>query len=85
MKLEIRYARSFLRDLKCLEYAARERIYEFVFEEFMEINQIQDLPGLKRIGSEAIFYRFTIDDYMIAIEVTGQIIKFLRVLPKPNI
>jgi hypothetical protein len=56
-----------------------------VFEEFIKLEQIQDLPGLKRIGSGAIFYRFDVDNYLIGIEVTGQIIKFLRVLPKPDI
>lgn len=85
MNLEVRYAKSFLRDLKNLEYAAREQIYEFAFEEFMQIKQIHDLPGLQRIGADAIFYRFTVGDYMIAIEMTGQIVKFLRVLPKPHI
>ncbi|MBD1836481.1 cytotoxic translational repressor of toxin-antitoxin stability system [Trichocoleus sp. FACHB-90] len=85
MKLEVRYARSFLRDLKNLEYAARERIYEFVFEEFLRVNQIYDLPELQRLGSDTIFYRFSIDDYLIAIEVTGHIVKFLRVLPKPDL
>jgi mRNA-degrading endonuclease RelE of RelBE toxin-antitoxin system len=85
VKLEVRYARSFLRDLKNLEYAARERIYEFVFEEFMRIDRITDLPELRGIGSDNIFYRFTIDDYLIAIEVTGHFVKFLRVLPKPHL
>lgn len=85
MKLEVRYARSFLQDLQNLESAAYERIYKFVFEEFMAIDYIHDLPGLQRIGSDAIFYRFTLDNYLIGIEVTGHIVKFLRVLPLPDI
>ena len=85
MKLEVRYARSFLRDLRNLEYAARERIYDFVFEELTQLNTIQDLPSIQRISSDAIFYRFTVDNYLIGIEVTGNIVKFLRVLPKPDI
>ena len=85
MKLEVRYARSFLQDLQNLESAAYERIYKFVFYEFMEFNQIQDLPELHRISADAIFYRFSVDQYLIGIEVTGQIVKFLRVLPKPDI
>jgi mRNA-degrading endonuclease RelE of RelBE toxin-antitoxin system len=84
VSIEVRYARSFLRDLKNLESAAYQRIYEFVFKEFKEI-ELQNLPELHRLSSNAIFYRFTIDNYIIAIEVTGHIVKFLRVLPKPNI
>lgn len=74
-----------MRDLKNLEYAARERIYEFVFDELTLIDSIQDLPGIRRIGSDTIFYRFTVDNYLVGIEVTGNIVKFLRVLPKPDI
>jgi mRNA-degrading endonuclease RelE of RelBE toxin-antitoxin system len=85
VKLEVRYARSFLQDLQNLESAAYEQIYKFVFYEFMQFNKIQDLPELHQISADAIFYRFTVDHYLVGIEVTGQIVKFLRVLPKPDI
>ena len=85
MSIEVRYARSFLRDLRNLESAAYQRVCEVVFEDFLALKQIQDLPGLQSITSDAIFYRFTIDNYIVGIEVTGEIVKFLRVLPKPNI
>lgn len=81
----MRYARSFLRDLKNLEPAAYEQVFKVVFDEFMGLKQIQDLPGLHQIGSDTLFYRFTIDNYLVGIEVTGHIVKFLRVLPKPYI
>ena len=83
--LEVRYARSFLMDLKNLEYAAREHIYEVVFEKFKEIDRIQDLPELHPLTPNGIFYRFSVDNYLIGIELTGHIVKFLRVLPKPDI
>ncbi len=85
MSLELRYARSFLQDLKNLESAAYQQVCEVVFEEVVNLKQIQELPGLHQIGSDAIFYRFTIDNYLVGIEVTGEIVKFLRVLPKPYI
>jgi hypothetical protein len=85
VSIEVRYARSFLKDLKNLESAAYQQVCQVVFEEFIGLKQIQDLPGLRKISSDAIFYRFTIDNYIVGIEVTGQIVKFLRVLPKPYI
>ncbi len=81
----MRYARSFLRDLKNLEPAAYQQVCKFVFNDFIQLKQIQELPGLHQITSDALFYRFTIDNYLVGIEVTGQIVKFLRVLPKPYI
>jgi mRNA-degrading endonuclease RelE of RelBE toxin-antitoxin system len=85
VSLELRYARSFLQDLRNLESAAYQQVCEVVFEECVHLKQIQDLPGLHQLSSDAIFYRFTIDNYLVGIEVTGQIVKFLRVLPKPYI
>jgi mRNA-degrading endonuclease RelE of RelBE toxin-antitoxin system len=85
VSIEVRYARSFLRDLRNLEAAAYQQVCDIVFEDFLALKQIQDLPGLQRISSDALFYRFSIDNYIVGIEVTGQIVKFLRVLPKPNL
>jgi hypothetical protein len=85
LKLEIRYERSFLLDLKDLEPAVYQRVCRFVFVEFLQLTQLQDLPELRQMGSRAIFYRFTLDQHLVGIEVTGQIIKFLRILPKPNV
>ncbi len=85
MSIEVRYARSFLKDLKNLESAAYQQICEVVFVDFLMLNKIQDLPGMRPLGSNTIFYRFTIDNYIIGVVVIGQIVKFLRVLPKPNI
>ena len=85
MSIEVRYARSFLQDLKNLESAAYQQVCTVVFDEFPGLTRIYDLPELHPISSNAIFYRFTIDNYLVGIEVTGQIVKFLRVLPKPYI
>lgn len=82
---EVRYTRSFLLDLQSLEPAAYQRVYDFVFVKFMQLKRLYDLPQLQQVGAEGIFYRFAIDEYIVAIEVTGQIVKFLRILPKPNI
>lgn len=85
MTLDVRYARSFLYDLMSLEQPAYLMAYDFVFIKFKEIKNLYDLPELRPLGSSAIFYRFTLEDYLVGIEVTGQIVKFVRILPKPNI
>ncbi|KAM3113761.1 cytotoxic translational repressor of toxin-antitoxin stability system [Phormidesmis sp. 146-33] len=84
-RLEVRYDRTFLIDLKSLESSAFPRIQQFVFGEFFQMGQLQDLCEFQPVGSSEIFYRFTLDKYLICIEITGQIIKFLRVLPKPDV
>ena len=82
--LEVRYERSFLLDLQQLEPVSFRYIKQFVFEEFPKNKQLQELPAFRQIGSSGIFYRFTLDRYFISLEVTGQLVKFLRVLPIPE-
>ncbi|MGI8503083.1 MAG: cytotoxic translational repressor of toxin-antitoxin stability system [Hassallia sp.] len=82
---EVRYAKSFLIDLKNLEPAAYQRVYNFVFIEFVDKSPLHNLPELRQLDTEGIFHRFTLDNYLIAIEIKGQIVKFLRVIPMPDV
>jgi hypothetical protein len=61
----------------------RDRIRQFVFSDFLETKHLQYLPDFRPMGTTQIFYRFTLEEHLICIEVTGEIIKFVRVLPKP--
>jgi hypothetical protein len=85
VSLEVRYSRSFIEDLKVVESVAYQQVYDFVFIKFSKINYLQELPELRQLGTSTIFYRFTVENYLIGIEVTGQIVKFIRILPKPEI
>jgi mRNA-degrading endonuclease RelE of RelBE toxin-antitoxin system len=83
--LEVRYARSFLLDLKDLEPSAYERVHDFVFTEFAHSWQMRTIPELRQLDDDGIFHRFTVDNYLIGIEVRGEIVKFLRVIPMPDV
>lgn len=84
--LEVRYERSFITDLKLISTSlVRDRIRQFVFSDFFETKHLQYLPDFRPMGATQIFYRFTLEEHLICIEVTGQIIKFVRVLPKPDV
>jgi hypothetical protein len=83
--MEIRYERSFLLDLKKLDPQGFQQVCQFVFDEFPKITQLHELPSFQKLGSSGIFYRFTLAQYLISLEVTGQLVKFLRVLPKPDL
>ncbi|MDP5338259.1 MAG: cytotoxic translational repressor of toxin-antitoxin stability system [Nodularia sp. (in: cyanobacteria)] len=85
MNLEVRYARSFLVDLKNLEPVVYQRVYDFVFSEFTENMPLHSLPELRCLDEEGIFHRFTLDNYLIGMEIRGEIVKFLRVIPMPDV
>lgn len=84
-RLEVRYARAFLIDLRSMETAAFQRVQQFVFEDFFQVGVLQELPDFQPLNASEILYRFTLENHLICIEITGQIIKFLRILPKPNL
>ncbi|MEM7555705.1 MAG: cytotoxic translational repressor of toxin-antitoxin stability system [Cyanobacteria bacterium P01_A01_bin.84] len=83
--MEARYARSFLVDLKKLPPKACQQVYDFAFVEFNQNLNLHFLPELRQLDLEGIFYRFTLGSYLIGIEVTGEIVKFLRVIPMPDV
>ncbi|MBD2203274.1 cytotoxic translational repressor of toxin-antitoxin stability system [Calothrix sp. FACHB-1219] len=85
MIVEVRYTRSFLHDLKSLETSAYEQVYNFIFYEFPHHWQMRTLPQLRQLDDDGIFHRFTVDNYLIGIEVRGEIVKFLCVIPMPDV
>lgn len=84
MNKEVRYARSFLLDLKSLEPAAYQRVYDLILIDVQKLS-LHGLPELRQLDSEGIFYRFTLDNYLVGLEIRGEIVKFLRVIPAPDV
>ena len=85
MKLELRYGRSFLNDVKQLDSRAKKRVLDFVFVQFAFSENLHSLPQLRQIDDSGMLYRFTLDNYLVGIEVKGEIVKFLRVIPMPDV
>ena len=83
--LEVRYERSFLLDLQLLDPSTFRYIKQFVFDEFPNLGQLHTLPDFRQLGQSGIFYRFTLDRYLVTLEMTGHLVKFLRVLPIPEL
>ncbi|MBK4730330.1 cytotoxic translational repressor of toxin-antitoxin stability system [Oxynema sp. CENA135] len=85
MLLDLRYSRAFLLDLHALESPEFDRVYDFVFIKFLQFDRLGDLPNLHQLGSSPIYYWLELDEYLIAIEVMGELVKFLRIIPLPNL
>lgn len=85
MGLEVRYERSFLLDLKRLEPTAKQEIQQFALDDFFQLSQLQDLPEFRQLGASKIYYRFTLAGHLVSLERMGQIVKFLRVIRKPDL
>jgi mRNA-degrading endonuclease RelE of RelBE toxin-antitoxin system len=85
VNIEVRYARSFLHDLKRLQPDVYQMVYDLAFVDFPQKGKLHYLPQLQQIDGEGIFYRFTIDKYLIGIELRGEIVKFLCLIPMPDV
>ncbi|MBD2022616.1 cytotoxic translational repressor of toxin-antitoxin stability system [Leptolyngbya sp. FACHB-36] len=82
---DIRYERSFLLDLKNLPPAGFDLVRQFAFQDFYDLILLHDLSEFRQLDTSGMFYRFTIDHYLISLEIAGRLVKFLRVLPKPQL
>jgi hypothetical protein len=85
LPVEVFYERSFLMDLRMLKVDVADRIRAFVFSDYFQTTPMQFLPEFRALESSKIFYRFTLENHLLSMEVTGHIIKFIRVLPKPPV
>lgn len=85
MNIEVRYGKIFLNDLKRVEASAYAIVYNFVFVDFPQKGTMHSLPELRQIDQEGVFYRFRLDNYIIGIELRGEIVKFMRVIPMPDV
>jgi hypothetical protein len=84
-KFVVMYERSFIRDLKGLKVAAADQIEQLVFADGFAAQDLTALPEFRALPGSAIFFRFTWADHLLCLEVTGQIVKFVRALPKPPV
>lgn len=82
---EVRYERLFLRDLQQIPQPERQLIQQFVLADVDQVTHLQSLPDFRPIGNSGILYRFKLASHFICIELTGQIVKFLRVVPEPRL
>jgi hypothetical protein len=85
--LEIRYTRSFLLDLFLIrqqDEATYEQLVSILFVKLPKRDRLRGLPQLRQIDTSGMFYRFTLDGYVVGTELVGEIVKLIRILPKPT-
>jgi len=79
--VEVRYRKSFLRDLKKLKgQSVYDRIFEFAFTALPEADSLRDVTGVKVMRGYPNRYRIRIGNYRIGIEVHGDNVEVMRVL-----
>jgi mRNA interferase RelE/StbE len=84
--MNIEYLPSFIKDLKDLRgTTVYQAVYSIAFEEILEIQDLRDIPNLKKMKGEASAYRIRAGNYRIGIFITATTITFSRVLHRREI
>ena len=84
--LEVRYAETFLKDLKTLKSTpCYNKIKSFCFTELPSLASIGDIKNIKKIEGHTNFFRVRIGEYRIGLFLKGNKIQLLRVLHRKEI
>ena len=79
------FAGSFVRDIRKLPDATiREQVQNAILS-VEAAPDIRSLPNLKKLSGTGSYYRIRIGDYRIGLSVQGDVITFVRVLPRKDI
>ena len=80
------YKKTFLKDLVKLPSYYREQVEKLVFKKIPELNNISEIPNIKKMKGYQDYYRIRIGDYRVGCKVAkeGRVI-FYRVKSRSDI
>jgi mRNA interferase RelE/StbE len=79
------FRKSFLRDLKKIKDQTVLDSVRQVIEEVEAAPNLQAIGNLKKMSGTLDFYRIRIGDYRIGIVVEGDVVEFVRCLPRRDL
>ncbi len=86
VKMEIRFTKTFLKDLaKVQPPKRRKQIEEFVFESLPNFNTLEELGKAEKMTGYDNYYKIRFGEYRIGILKTTDHIELLRVLNRKEI
>jgi len=84
--MDLKFENSFKRDLKKIKDKNVLEEIKKLIEELEKIKELKEFRGdLKKLRSGKNFGRIRIGDYRIGLEIEGNILIFVRILPRKEI
>lgn len=81
--MEVRYRKSFLRDLKKLkERPQYQLIFALAFDTLPEAENLSQIPGVKAMSGHRKRFRIRVGSLRIGIQVDGAVLELVRVLDR---
>lgn len=85
MNFQVKYNKTFLKELAKVPIKQRARIETFVFERIYDYDSFEDLPGHKKLKGFKNYYRIRFGDYRAGISYINNTLIFERVLHRKDI
>jgi mRNA interferase RelE/StbE len=83
--VKIEFRKSFERDLRKIKDGATLQRIQAVVEAVESVKSLSDLSGIKKLKAEGSYYRIRVGDYRIGLSLNGDILVFVRLLPRREI
>ena len=84
--MDLKFESSFKRDLKKIKDKDILEKLKKIIEDFEKIDKLDEFKGdLKKLIGGKNFWRVKIGDYRIGLEIEGNTLIFVRILPKRDI
>jgi mRNA-degrading endonuclease RelE of RelBE toxin-antitoxin system len=81
--VEVRYRKSFLRDLKKIQNKpAYDKVFRLAFEVIPNVRDLRELPGVKALSGHQHRFRIRLSSFRIGIQVEGNVVEIVRVLDR---
>ena len=83
--MEVRYRKSFLRDLKRLKlkkHPLYDKVYALSFETLPNAQSLATIPDTKAMRGHPGRYRIRLGSYRMGIQVDGSVVELVRVLDR---
>ena len=84
--MDLKFENSFKRDLKKIKDKNVLEELKKVIKDLEKLNKLRNLKGnLKKLRSGKNFWRISIGNYRIGLEIEGNTLIFVRILPRKEI
>ena len=85
MNLEIRFHKTFLKELAVIPLKERKKIERFLFEELPDYRSLGEIPELKKLKGYQNYYRIRFGNYRAGIRLMNNQLIFERLLHRKDI
>jgi mRNA interferase RelE/StbE len=79
------FRKSFARDLKKVKSQTVLDRVQLAIEQVEAAAGLQDIGQLKKMGGTSNYYRIRVADYRIGVVVEGDVVEFVRCLPRADL